>query len=190
MAVPSDLAERIPEPSSRPSLKPCCPAPSFTSFYRLILATCFSSCSLSPRSLSISLWKGHLADSHSALLTPPPSPQSPDPIFHLPSRAFLVVCPSSEEAGFLSELRRKDCFSCVYTETSRSHRIGLVGWCAFGSTGAHIRFGFQLIWYIISINAALGSLLTQDHRRDLTMFRSTCRLSRRHKPFIPIPATT
>lgn len=81
MAVPSDLAEGIPEPSSPPSLKPCCPAPSFTSFYRLILATCFSSCSLSPHSLSISLWKGHLADSHSALFTPLLPPQSPDPYF-------------------------------------------------------------------------------------------------------------
>lgn len=96
MAVPSDLAGRIPEPSSPPSLKPCCPAPSFTSFYRLILATCFSSCSLSPRSLSISLWKGHLADIHSALFTPllPPIPRP-----HI-SSSFTCV------SGRLSLVRR------------------------------------------------------------------------------------
>lgn len=145
------MAERIPEPSSPPSFKPRCTAPHSTSFYRLVLATCFSSCILSPHSLSISLWKGHFSDSPSLLFSSPSIPPSPFVIF---LRAFLVVCPSSAELSFLGELTWKDCFSCVYTETSRSHTIGRFDDVPFGTTGAHIRFEFQLMRYIVSINAA------------------------------------
>lgn len=66
--------------------------------------------SLSPH---LSLRTGHLAG---ALSTPRPHGLS------LCARASVVVCLPSAEVSFLTELRRKDCFSCVYTGTSRSHR--------------------------------------------------------------------
>lgn len=81
-----------------------------------------------PRSLSIYLWKGHLADGLSSLsfslplsacllhISAPPPPPS---CLH-PTRASPVVCLSSVEVSFLSELRWKDCFSCVYTKTVRT----------------------------------------------------------------------
>lgn len=105
-------------------------APSLTSFYSLIPAPGFYlPCLLSPHSLSIYLWKGHLADGLSSLsfilplsacllhisaLSPfiPPSTSCPPP-----TRVSLVVCLSSVEVSFYSELRWKDCFSCVYTKT-------------------------------------------------------------------------
>lgn len=50
------------------------------------------------------------------------------------TRVSLVVCLSSVEVSFLSELRWKDCFSCVYTKTTRppfsQNHPGLVRLCA------------------------------------------------------------
>lgn len=152
---PIRLAERIPEPSSPPSLKPRCTAPDSTSFYRLVLATCFMSCILSPHSLSISLWKGHFADS------PPPFSLAPLPI--RPPRAPYVIflhvrlwssVPRQQRWVFSVSSDGK-IVSAVFTQ--RPPVLTELVWfddVPFGITGAHIRFEFQLMRYIISINAA------------------------------------
>lgn len=88
------------------------------SFYRLIFLPPFSAstpCLLSSFTLApyVSL-DGTLG--RRFVHTPPLWPLS------LSARASVVVCLPSAEVSFLTELRRKDCFSCVYTGTSRSHR--------------------------------------------------------------------
>lgn len=105
-----------------PRLHCLCAAPALASFYSLILAPgLYLPCLLSPRSLSIYLRKGL-----SQLVRLPPSCR--------PSTRASLVCLSSVEVSFLSELRWKDCFSCVYTKTTRppfsQNRSGLVRLCA------------------------------------------------------------
>lgn len=109
-------------PVSSPAVQLQASLPFIGSFLPLVSHPVVCPLALSPSLSGRDTWQ-----TVTPLSLPPLLPPIPDPIFHLPSRAFLVVCPSSEEAGFLGELRRKDCFSCVYRETSRSHRIGLAG---------------------------------------------------------------
>lgn len=68
-----------------------------------------------PTSLSahLSLRTGHLAGA-----VPTRLPRGPTLHVHLRSSAS-----PSAEVSFLTELRQKDCFSCVDTGTSRSHRM-------------------------------------------------------------------
>lgn len=118
-----------------------------TSFYRLILATVLcvlcplSSFTLSPSISERDTWQTLSVPPSAHPLRPPPPPPCP-----LSTRASAVVCLSSAEVSFLTELRRKDCFSCVYTKTSRSafshHRtLASSDGVPLGSTGAAVMTG-------------------------------------------------
>lgn len=130
---------------SSQSQAPRCTAPDSTSFYRLVLATCFLSCILFPRSLSISFGKGHFADSPSLLFDPLRAPY----VFFLHVRLWSSVRRQQRWVFSMSSDGR--IVSAVFTQRPPVlTELARFDDVPFGTTGAHIRLEFQLIllWFL------------------------------------------
>jgi len=101
----------------------------------------------------------------SACLLIPPAP---------PTRTSLAICLSSAEMSLFSELRWKDCFSCVYRKNMLvSHKIKGFPYVALGSTSAHavLRFLDSLFefdsWWGSAKKEALEAV-AEDMRSSIT----------------------
>lgn len=169
------------------------------SFYRLIFLPPFSAstpCLLSSFTLAPSVSPdGTLG--RRFVHTPPPR----TPSLSLSARASVVVCLPSAEVRFLIELRRKDCFSCVYTGTSRSHRIArsmtpssakqvpflmTISFSSFWSNFIYLPHFNEAPWHstATAISHHVGSQ-TWSHSLLPSVFLSSWRL----RFSIPVPAT-
>lgn len=151
---------------SPPRLCSLSAALALTSFYRLILATVLCVlCPLSSFTLSPSISE---RDTWQTLSVPPSSHPPHSHPCPLSARASVVVCLSSAEVSFLTELRRKDCFSCVYTKTSCSafshdRTLALVRWCAARLNRCQCNDWTSEVIFVLNSICALFFLMKRRH---------------------------